>query len=87
MENIEEIISKTCSLTEVVPQSIQWALLGLGAFKVAQHLLVFAKGKVLEGVDVFLVLWNPSVFFPEFQSKYTYSNCVSTFCRTSVEFC
>ena len=53
MENIQEVISKTCSLTEVAPQSIQWALLGLGAFKVAEHLMAFAKGKVLEGVDVF----------------------------------
>ena len=48
MENIQEIVSKTVCLTEVVPQSVQWALLGLGAFKVAEHLLAFAKGKVLE---------------------------------------
>ena len=69
MENIEEIISKTCSLNEIVPQSIQWALLGLGAFKVAQHLLVFAKGKVLEGVDVFWFCGTRRSFFLSFKAN------------------
>jgi len=44
MENIQELIYKTYSLSEVVPQSVQWALLGLGASKVAEHFLAVAKG-------------------------------------------
>ena len=56
MENIQELIYKTYSLGEVVPQSVQWALLGLGAFKVAEHFLAVAKGNSARGSLIIICL-------------------------------
>ena len=56
MENIQELIYKTYSLAEVVPQSVQWALLGLGAFKVSEHFLAVAKGNSARGSLIIICL-------------------------------